>query len=173
MSTVSSIMRANVAGSTDMNTDTTRTSQPLWLLAELTYRCPLHCAFCYNPTDFAHETAELDTDTWRDIISQADFWVLHEIDPQAIVARAGYMIDSTRQILFFHPDLMARLLRADPAALLEAPLKFAVMSLPQGGVSIRWLDPATAFARYSHPELDALGKELTAICETIAAKVVA
>ena len=26
---------------------------PLWLLLELTYRCPLHCAFCYNPTDFA------------------------------------------------------------------------------------------------------------------------
>ena len=71
MSTVSSIMRANVAGSTDMNTDTTRTSQPLWLLAELTYRCPLHCAFCYNPTDFAHHAAELDTDTWRDVISQA------------------------------------------------------------------------------------------------------
>ena len=26
---------------------------PLWLLAELTYRCPLHCVFCYNPVDFA------------------------------------------------------------------------------------------------------------------------
>lgn len=64
-------MHVNVAGSTDMNTDSIRPSQPLWLLAELTYRCPLHCAFCYNPTDFAHQTAELDTDTWRDVISQA------------------------------------------------------------------------------------------------------
>ncbi|CAN7477734.1 pyrroloquinoline quinone biosynthesis protein PqqE [Caballeronia sp. LjRoot29] len=54
-----------------MNTDSIRPSQPLWLLAELTYRCPLHCAFCYNPTDFAHQTAELDTDTWRDVITQA------------------------------------------------------------------------------------------------------
>ena len=26
---------------------------PLWLLAEVTYRCPLHCPFCYNPVDFA------------------------------------------------------------------------------------------------------------------------
>ena len=26
---------------------------PLWLLAEVTYRCPLHCVFCYNPVDFA------------------------------------------------------------------------------------------------------------------------
>ncbi len=30
-----------------------RPGPPLWLLLELTYRCPLHCAFCYNPTDFA------------------------------------------------------------------------------------------------------------------------
>ena len=26
---------------------------PLWLLAELTYQCPLHCVFFYNPVDFA------------------------------------------------------------------------------------------------------------------------
>ena len=49
----------------------TRPSPPLWLLAELTYRCPLHCAFCYNPVDFASHGAELDTDTWRDVIAQA------------------------------------------------------------------------------------------------------
>ena len=29
---------------------------PLWLLLELTYKCPLHCVFCYNPTNFAHTT---------------------------------------------------------------------------------------------------------------------
>ncbi|RYE92042.1 MAG: pyrroloquinoline quinone biosynthesis protein PqqE, partial [Oxalobacteraceae bacterium] len=26
---------------------------PLWLLAELTYRCPLQCPYCSNPLDFA------------------------------------------------------------------------------------------------------------------------
>ena len=31
-------------------------TQPLWLLAEVTYRCPLHCAFCYNPTDYDKHT---------------------------------------------------------------------------------------------------------------------
>ena len=35
---------------------------PLWLLAELTYRCPLHCAFCYNQVDFALQADELGTD---------------------------------------------------------------------------------------------------------------
>src|ERR1700752_4845710 len=44
---------------------------PLWLLAELTYRCPLHCAFCYNPVEFAQLDRELDTATWLDVMTQA------------------------------------------------------------------------------------------------------
>ena len=65
---------------------------------------------------------------------------------------------------------MARLMRADPAALLEAPLKFAAMALPDGSVSVRWFDPAIAFARYDNPALAELGRELAALCERIAAK---
>ena len=30
-----------------------RPGPPLWLLAELTYHCPLHCVFCFNPVNFA------------------------------------------------------------------------------------------------------------------------
>ena len=44
---------------------------PLWLLLELTYRCPLHCAFCYNPTNFARTTEELTTDEWVKAIREA------------------------------------------------------------------------------------------------------
>jgi pyrroloquinoline quinone biosynthesis protein E len=44
---------------------------PLWLLLELTYRCPLHCVFCYNPTDFARTGPELDTDDWLRVLAQA------------------------------------------------------------------------------------------------------
>ena len=44
---------------------------PLWLLAEVTYRCPLHCAFCYNPVDFAKAGPELSTDDWLSVIRQA------------------------------------------------------------------------------------------------------
>jgi pyrroloquinoline quinone biosynthesis protein E len=47
------------------------TSPPLWLLAELTYRCPLHCAFCYNPVDFDRHGPELDTEDWLRVMTQA------------------------------------------------------------------------------------------------------
>ena len=44
---------------------------PLWLLAELTYRCPLHCVFCYNPVDFAKVEDELETADWIRVLREA------------------------------------------------------------------------------------------------------
>ncbi|HKD54139.1 MAG TPA: pyrroloquinoline quinone biosynthesis protein PqqE [Steroidobacteraceae bacterium] len=44
---------------------------PLWLLLELTYRCPLHCVFCYNPTEFASTGAELPTAEWLRVLREA------------------------------------------------------------------------------------------------------
>src|SRR6185437_9112574 len=44
---------------------------PLWLLLELTYQCPLHCVFCYNPTDFARTGPELPTDAWLRVLREA------------------------------------------------------------------------------------------------------
>jgi pyrroloquinoline quinone biosynthesis protein E len=44
---------------------------PLWLLLELTYRCPLHCVFCYNPTDFARNEKELSTADWIRVLREA------------------------------------------------------------------------------------------------------
>jgi len=44
---------------------------PLWLLAELTYRCPLQCPYCSNPLDFARSHDELSTAEWIDVFRQA------------------------------------------------------------------------------------------------------
>ena len=112
---------------------------------------------------FAETVARL-----RDAVARAGFWVLHEIDPQAIVARGGYKIGAVRQILFFHPDQMAQVLTANPSALLEAPLKFAVIAMPDGSVAVRWIDPASAFARYGHSALTELGRVLARSCSAIA-----
>ena len=44
---------------------------PLWLLAEVTYKCPLHCVFCYNPVNYAHTPDELSTDEWLRVLREA------------------------------------------------------------------------------------------------------
>jgi pyrroloquinoline quinone biosynthesis protein E len=43
---------------------------PLWLLAELTYRCPLHCVYCSNPVDYAKYGAELATEDWLRVLRE-------------------------------------------------------------------------------------------------------
>ena len=47
--------------------------KPLWLLAELTYRCPLQCPYCSNPLDFAGRRFqhELTTEEWRRVFREA------------------------------------------------------------------------------------------------------
>ena len=48
-----------------------RPGPPLWLLLELTYRCPLHCVFCYNPTELAATGPELATGDWLRVLREA------------------------------------------------------------------------------------------------------
>ena len=45
--------------------------QPLWLLAELTYACPLQCPYCSNPVEMANVKKELSTDDWFRVMQQA------------------------------------------------------------------------------------------------------
>ena len=44
---------------------------PLALLAELTHRCPLRCAYCSNPTALTEGADELDTATWARVFQEA------------------------------------------------------------------------------------------------------
>src|SRR5690349_213536 len=55
----------------DMSVVAPAIGPPLWLLAELTYRCPLHCVFCYNPVDFAKHEDELATADWIRVLREA------------------------------------------------------------------------------------------------------
>ena len=46
-------------------------SPPRWLLAELTYACPLQCPYCSNPIDYADINSELSTDDWKRVLKQS------------------------------------------------------------------------------------------------------
>jgi pyrroloquinoline quinone biosynthesis protein E len=44
---------------------------PMWLLAELTYACPLQCPYCSNPLQLpASRKQELSTEQWIDVMRQ-------------------------------------------------------------------------------------------------------
>jgi len=46
--------------------------RPYTLIAELTYRCPLKCPYCSNPTELAAYDAELTTDEWGRVFEEAE-----------------------------------------------------------------------------------------------------
>lgn len=46
-------------------------TSPFGLLAELTYACPLHCAYCSNPLNLADYRDELTTAQWQRVLAEA------------------------------------------------------------------------------------------------------
>lgn len=105
----------------------------------------------------------------RDSIERADLWLIHEIDPRKLVARGGHAILPARQLLFFHPRFMRRILETNPNAILEAPLRIIVMQHPEGHVSVRHPDIVRSFAM--HDGLETMGAELEAIYGTLRSAV--
>lgn len=43
---------------------------PLWLVCELTYKCPLKCPWCSNPVDFDRYRNELSTEEWKALLRE-------------------------------------------------------------------------------------------------------
>ena len=56
---------------TSPDTTTRPVPSPFGLLAELTYACPLHCAYCSNPLNLADYRDELSTEDWCRVLGEA------------------------------------------------------------------------------------------------------
>ena len=46
-------------------------TNPLWLNAEVTFKGPLLCVYCYNPVDYTRFGPELTTDEWLRVLREA------------------------------------------------------------------------------------------------------
>ena len=56
----------------DLQTDVQNSiTPPLWLLAEITYQCPLHCPYCSNPVNMEETFNELSTEHWERVLREA------------------------------------------------------------------------------------------------------
>ncbi|WP_096704745.1 pyrroloquinoline quinone biosynthesis protein PqqE [Magnetospirillum sp. 15-1] len=45
--------------------------KPLWLVCELTYKCPLKCPWCNNPLEFGSIRNELSTEEWKRVLRES------------------------------------------------------------------------------------------------------
>ena len=65
-------MPENKSGSPQLRDEDNHNFIPMWLLAELTYACPVQCPYCSNPLQIsANRKQELTTEEWIDVLRQA------------------------------------------------------------------------------------------------------
>ena len=65
-------MPENKSGSPQLRDEDNHNLIPMWLLAELTYACPVQCPYCSNPLQIsANRKQELTTEQWIDVLGQA------------------------------------------------------------------------------------------------------
>jgi uncharacterized protein (DUF302 family) len=102
-------------------------------------------------------------------IESEELWLIHEIDPQLLLGRAGYSSLGLRQLLFFHPRYLVQLLEADPRALVEVPLKLVVLELPDGKVAVSRPEILVSIGSYS--KMGALAGELDGICKRLVSTI--
>jgi PqqA peptide cyclase len=55
----------------EAGSEPSRVKPPYWVNAEITFRCPLHCVYCYNPVDYMRFGPELTADEWLRVLRQA------------------------------------------------------------------------------------------------------
>ncbi len=107
--------------------------------------------------------------TLKQAIEGENLMVVHEINPQQMLRMVGMRVRGMRQILFFHPRYMQRILETNRNGGIEAPLKLIVMERPDGSAMVRYHDPVHQFGPYDG--LEEIAAELRAVFETVVASI--
>ena len=114
-----------------------------------------------------------DFDQTIQLLQQAiegqNLMVIKEINPQQMLRMVGMRVPGMRQILFFHPRYMKRIIESNRNGGIEPPLKVLVMEGPDGQVMVRYHDPVHQLAPY--PGLEEIANELRGVLENVVKSV--
>lgn len=107
-------------------------------------------------------------DLLKGAIEQQNLMVIYEIDGQKMLQMAGKKVGGMKQLLFFHPAYMVKVVEANEMAGIVIPLKVVVME--KGGmVMVRYFLPSTTLKTYKGTE--AIAKDLDTKVSKIIAEV--
>jgi uncharacterized protein (DUF302 family) len=81
----------------------------------------------------------------------------------------GKNIAGNRVIMAFNPHFAVRMLNANVASGIEAPIRLYVMETADGAATLTYRAPSAIFAPYKTPALDEMTKELDVIFKKIVA----
>lgn len=90
---------------------------PFGLLAELTYRCPLHCPYCSNPVDLSRFGDELTPTEWQRTLREArdlGVWQVHFSGGEPLLYRDLTALVATASELGLYTNLITSALGLSP-----------------------------------------------------------
>lgn len=102
-------------------------------------------------------------------IEEQNMMVVKEIDAQKMLRMANVKVGGMKQLLFFHPRYMKRIIETNALGTIEPPLKIAIMERPDGKVMVKYIKPSSMLGKYAG--LGDLGGELDKIVAEIASAV--
>ena len=119
-------------------------------------------------TDKSYDTLLVDL---RQAVRDNQMGLVTEAGPTEVAASRGETIPGNRVVGVFRNDFAVAIIRAAPAAMIEAPVRFMVMEEPDGTASLSYKRPSAVFAPYAEEggaALAAATAELDTIFEAIA-----
>ncbi len=127
-------------------------------------KLPESQAMVASAYDF-NDTVELLTAA----IEEQNLMVLKEINAQQMLKMVNMQVKGMKQLLFFHPRYMKKIMQANPMGSIEPPLKIAIMERPDGKVVVKYIKPSSLLGKYDG--LTAIGAELDEVLAAIASAV--
>lgn len=104
-------------------------------------------------------------DILKGAIENENLMIIFEIDGQKMLRMAGKEVNGMKQLFYFHPRYMKRVIEANKEAGIQIPLKLIVMEKPDNKVVIRYFLPSTILNKYDgeteiSAELDEIVKRI-------------
>jgi uncharacterized protein (DUF302 family) len=93
--------------------------------------------------------------------------VIFELNYEEIMGAAGIEGKNLVTIGFVGPEMKHDILRAEPKAALEIPLRIAVRELDDGAVDVIYYQPSYLISHYQNKNLDKLSREMDILVGSI------
>jgi uncharacterized protein (DUF302 family) len=127
-----------------------------------------------KPTDGSKVTMSKYTfsetvDILKGAIEEQNLMVIHVVDGQKMLRMAGKQVKGMKQIFYFHPKFMKRVMEANKDAMIQIPLKMIAMEMPNGKTAVRYFMPSDVLNEYKGEE--EIAKELDSMVEKIIAEI--
>jgi len=115
----------------------------------------------------SHHSFSETIDKLRGAIKARNLTIIFELDYEEIMGAAGIEGKNLVTIGFVGPEMEHELLRAEPKAALEIPLRIAVRELDNGAVDFIYYQPSYLMSHYKNRNLDKLKQKMDILVGSI------